>query len=226
MGVFTSVWHALALAMLIFFFTLLMLVEAKPWRSRLSNAFASHREIVLDAVDATAVKVREYLWVRTVLSIISGVLAGLWFLAIGVDLWYLWGFLFFALNYIPFVGSLLAGLPPILLALATSGWSTALLALGGVLVTENVMGNFVDPKLMGDRLSMSPVVLLTSLSFSFWAWSWPGVFLAVPLTAMVVVALAHVKKLEPLALLLGNATKTSDLRQETFADPDLRADEV
>ena len=217
-GFLSQATRVLALSTLVFFFTLLMLIEAKEWRSRLAHAAGEHRALALDAVDATAAKVREYLWVRTVVSLISGAIAGLWFLVIGVELWYLWGFLFFALNYIPFVGSLLAGIPPVLLAMATGGWSTALLALSGVLVTENVIGNFIDPKMQGDRLSVSPVVLLASMSFLYWAWGWPGMFLAVPLTATLIVAFAHVKSMEPVALLLSTSRNTSELEEKTYAE--------
>ena len=217
-GLLGQVSRVLALATLVFFFTLLMLIEAKEWRARLAQVAGEHRALALDAVDATAIKVREYLWVRTIVSVISGALAGIWFLVIGVELWYLWGFLFFALNYIPFVGSLLAGVPPIVLAMATGGWKTALLALAGVLVMENVIGNFIDPKLEGDRLSVSPVVLLASTAFLYWAWGWPGMFLAVPLTATLVVAFAHVKSLEPVALLLSTSRNTRELEEKTYAE--------
>ena len=212
---FSSVLHGLTLATLIFFFMLLMLLEANPVRSRFASAFGSKRSEALDTMDTTAIKVREYLWVRTLVSLISGALAAVWFLAIGLDLWYLWGFLFFALNYIPFVGSLIAGIPPVILAFITGGVTLALLAAGGVLATENIIGNFLDPKLQGKRLALSPVVLLASLTLFFWAWSWPGVLLAVPLTAFFVVALAHIEPLKPVALLLSNVSNEDELEQVT-----------
>ena len=209
----------LALALLIFFFTLLMLLEGNAFRKRVLALSGSERGNGLDAMDATATKLREYLWVRTIVSLISGALAGGWFLAIGIDFWYLWGFLFFALNYVPFVGSLLAGIPPVVLGFITGGWSLGLLAAGGVLVTENVIGSFVDPKLMGERLAISPVVLLAAMTFFGWAWSWPGLLLAVPLSATFVVFAAHVEVLKPLALLLSNSESGDQLEKRTHKHP-------
>jgi AI-2 transport protein TqsA len=218
LGMFASAWQTLAIAILVFFFTLLMLLEARSWRARLANAVGNHRAEALDAVDMTARKIREYIWVRTIVSLISGSLAGLWFCIVGVDLWYLWGFLFFALNYIPFVGTLIAGIPPILMALAEGGWTMGLLALAGVIATESIVENFLDPKLQGDRLSVSPVVLLAGVAFLGWAWSWPGIFLAIPLTATLVVVLAHTERLKPLALLLSNSPRVAELERRTHAN--------
>ena len=218
LSVFSSIWQFLAIASLVLFFTLLMLTESGRWRGRLAEVFGSQGQYALDAADMTARKVRQYLWVRTIVSSISGVLAGVLFVTVGVDLWYLWAFLYFGLNYIPFIGSMIAAIPPVLLAWSSGGATAGMIALAGVVAIEAVVGNFLDPKLQGEKLAVSPVVLLASLAFLTWAWSWPGSFLAVPLAAGLVVVFAHIAPLEPLALLLSGAEDMDELRRLTHLD--------
>jgi AI-2 transport protein TqsA len=209
--VFMRFWELAALSILVFFFTLLMLVEVDSWRRRIPVAIKEHSETIFDVVEVIADKVRTYLLVRTIVSLITGFAAGTWFWAIGLDFWYLWGFLAFVLNYIPFVGSIIASIPPVLLALAIEGWGMGLLAAGGSLAINNVIGNFIDPRLEGEKLSVSPVVLLAGLVFWSWAWGWPGAFLAIPLTTALLVVLAHTDQLKSVALLLSQSHSVREL---------------
>jgi AI-2 transport protein TqsA len=207
-------WGFAGLSILIFFFTLLMLLEADAWGRRVQPAFGRHSRMVLDVVAVMAHKIREFLWLRTLMSLLTGIAAGAWFWVLGIDFWYFWGFLAYLLNYVPFVGSILATVPPVLVALIMGAWTTALAAAAGALVINNVVGNFIEPRLEGERLSISPVVLLAGLVFWSWAWGWLGAFLAVPLTTALVVVLAHVDDLKSVALLLSQSSSVRALDRD------------
>ena len=201
-GVVQSVWGVLALVALVFFLVLLMLLEVPEWREKSHAAFRQGRAAaVLDAADAVAAQVRRYLLTQTAIGLISGVVEGLWLWLMGVDLALLWGFLFFLLNYIPNVGSVIAAIPPTLLALVQFGPGWAALVLAGLIALEQVIGNLLHPWLQGRALRMSPLVVLLSVIFWGWAWGVAGAVLAVPLTATIIIVCAHVPALEPVALL-------------------------
>lgn len=210
-GALGSLQSLAVFLVLTLFFVLLMLLEATTWREKVRSAFAGGRDTeVLDSVQTIAVRVRGYLAVRTVISLISAVIEGLWLWAVGVDFALLWALLFFVLNYVPNVGSVLAAIPPTLVALLQLGLGRAALAVGGLVVIEQVMGNFIGPLMQGRRLSISPLVVLVSVVFWTWFWGVPGALLAVPLTVTIVIVCSHVPDLRPVALLLGRTADETD----------------
>ena len=142
-------------------------------------------------------------------------IAFVWLLVLGVDFAFLWGVLTLLLNYVPNVGPLVAGVLPAPLALIQHGWLWALLVVAGLAVTEQVIGNYVDPKLQGKSLDISPLVVLLSVIFWGRVWGVAGAVLAVPLTATVVIACAHIPALRPVALLLSRSADERTLEAET-----------
>ena len=206
---------------LVLFFVLLMLLEASRWREKVRSSLSGGpARATLDTVGTVSDKVRGYLLARTVLGSITAVLEGLWLWAAGVELALVWAMLFFLLNFIPTIGSVIAAIPPSLAALVTLGPGRALLAIGGMFVIEQVMGNFVDPKVVGQRLSLSPLVVLIAVVFWGWVWGVAGALLAAPMTAALVVALAHAPGLRSIALLLSSAGSEEELVRQTHrADP-------
>ena len=93
--------------------------------------------------------------IRTVVGVVSGLLATTWLWLLGVDFAPFWGVLFFLLNYLPNIGSIIAGIPPTVLAFVQLGFGWGLLAAGGLIVLEQIMGNFLDPRLQGRTLNVS-----------------------------------------------------------------------
>ncbi|WP_052340886.1 AI-2E family transporter [Salinarimonas rosea] len=200
----------------ILFFTLLMLIEAPTWRGKLhALSRDDHEHGWARSVDAIAQRFRWYLVVRTVLGAITGTLYGLWTWAFGLEFALVWGLLGFLLNYVPTVGSLVAGALPVLFALFTMDIGTALIIAAGLLVIEQVMGNFVDPRLQGRELSLSPLVVLFSVLAWGWIWGIPGALLAVPLTVLITVVFAHVPGLRRIALVLSNEPDFAGLEDRT-----------
>jgi len=136
--------------------------------------------------------VSSYIIVKTYVSLITGVGVGLMCWFFGIDYSLLWGFLAFVLNYIPYIGSLIAIVPPIILGIISFGSVSQVLFLFVCLEgVQLAMGNIVEPKWMGDSFSINTVAVL--FGFVFWAFMWgtAGMLLAVPLTFMIKVILEN-----------------------------------
>ena len=217
-----SLWTGLGLATLVFFLTLLILLESSSWAERTRKAWRGERAArILDSAAAVGRKVRQYIAIHTVLSMIAGVTEGLFLWIIGVDFAFFWGFLLFVLNYIPNIGSVIAGLPPMLLAFMQGGWQLGLIAGIGLMALDNAVGYVIQPIFEGKKLVISPIVVLMSVIFWTWAWGVPGAFLAAPLTAAMLIVFAHIDGLRPWALLLSRASSPRALFEETHEDPSL-----
>ena len=123
-----------------------------------------------------------WLWVKTIISLLTGLVAGLWVWIMGIEFALLWGLVAFILNYIPNFGSLVAALPPALLALIQSGPLAAVIVLIGYVVINIALGSVMEPYLMGRQIGLSPLVVLLSVIAWGWLWGPVGMLLAVPIT--------------------------------------------
>ncbi|MCP5544951.1 MAG: AI-2E family transporter [Akkermansiaceae bacterium] len=165
-----------------------MLSEAKNFGAAFEAIGKAHGPNFSRAVHATR-DIQRYLAIKTVISLITGLLAGLLCWAAGLDFFILWGIVAFALNFIPVIGSLIAGIPPMILALLTAGLPNALLVGGGYLLINNFLGSFLEPIFVGRRFGISTLVVVVSVMFWGWVWGPFGMLLAVPLTMMIKVGL-------------------------------------
>jgi AI-2 transport protein TqsA len=191
----------LGAAVLVFFFTLLMLIEADLWR-RKAEAALDRPGRMREAVAAIGYKVRWYLAIRSFSGALSGTLVGLWLWLVGVDFALLWGVMFFLFNYAPTVGSIVAGVLATVVAFLQLGPVWAAVAAGGMIAIDQAIGNFLDPHLQGRTLDISPLVVLISVIFWGWIWGVPGMLLAVPMTATMITVCEQVPALEPIAILM------------------------
>ena len=122
----------------------------------------------------------------------------------------LWGLVAFIFNYIPNLGSILAAIPPVLLALVQFGPARAAVVAVGYLVINIGLANFLEPYLMGRRLGLSTLVVFLSLVFWGWVWGPVGMLLSVPLTVIVKIALENTKDFRWVAIMLGaNPTRST-----------------
>jgi len=148
-------------------------------------------------------EVQTYLGIKTAMSLLTGVLIGLWAWITGLDLPILLGLLAFALNYIPTVGSIIAAIPGVLMSLILFGTvSHALLVAMGYVLVNTIFGNLIEPNLMGRRLGISTLVVIMSLLFWGWTWGPIGALLSVPLTMVVKILLENTRDLRWVAVLL------------------------
>lgn len=166
--------------------------------------------------------VNRYMAMKTGLSLLTGVLAGVWLAVLGVNYAVLWGLLAFLLNFVPNLGSLLAAVPPVLLALVQldKGPSTALLVAVGYGVINVVVGSVLEPRLMGRRLGLSTLVVFLSLVFWGWVLGAVGMLLSVPLTMTVKIALESHDGTRWLAVMLGSDTAPAEKAAAPPSDPD------
>ena len=133
--------------------------------------------------------VRRYMFLKTVMSLLTGALIAVWLLAVGVEFPILLGVLAFALNYIPTIGSIVAALPGILLAFIEFGLGTAALTTLAYVVINIGVSNGIEPRYLGNGLGLSPLVVILSVLFWGWVLGAMGMLIAVPLTMTVKIAL-------------------------------------
>jgi AI-2 transport protein TqsA len=214
MGLLTA---ALARASaLAWFLVLVLLLTVFTWVESLG--FASKLATVLGGDGAVARfgriqdDIQRYLVIKTAVSLAMGVVIGLWLWGVGVDLPVLWGLIAFLLNYIPNVGSIAAAVPPAVLALVQLGPGAAVATVVGFLLANLVIGNILEPNLMGRGLGLAPIVVLLSLVFWGFLWGMVGTLLAVPLTMLLKIALENSRRLSWMARMMAPAGSLAGAR--------------
>lgn len=150
----------------------------------------------------TVQEVQEYLGIKTLVSLATGIVLGLWAWSVGLDFPVLLGVIAFVFNYVPTVGSVLASIPAMLLALVQFSLGHALLVGAGYGVVNVIFGNLIEPSLLGRRLGLSTLVVILSLLFWGFVWGPVGMLLAVPLTMVVKIWLENTQDLRWVAILL------------------------
>jgi len=139
--------------------------------------------VLLDGSATTAVMLRKYMLVRTLMSAVTGVLVGAFAALAGLQFAAEWGVIAFALNYIPFIGPFIATLFPTLFALAQfESWQAALVLFAGLNVIQFVVGSYIEPRICGITLAVSPMVVLFAVFFWTFLWGLFGAFIGVPIT--------------------------------------------
>lgn len=174
-------------ALLIFLTVAFMLFESSSFPRKL-------RAISLDSQDAHqpvgifTKNIKKYLMIKTITSFSTGVFVAILLAVFDIDYAILWGLLAFFLNFIPSIGSIIAAIPPVLLALILHDWQTALWILIIYIAVNCAIGSYIEPKFMGKGLGLSPLVVFLSLLFWGWVLGPVGMFLSVPLTMTAKIA--------------------------------------
>jgi len=193
-GVFTNLF-------LIMLFILFILLETAGFPRKLQAAFPDP-EGTLGHFRTMTANVNRYMGFKALFSLATGV--SLWILLalIGVEFAGTWGVLAFFLNFIPAIGSIIAAIPAILWALVQLGLPSALLTLLAYLAVNIIIGNLLEPKFMGRKLGLSPLVVILSMIFWGWVLGPIGMVLSVPLTMIGKIALATNEDTRWIALML------------------------
>ena len=147
-------------------------------------------------------EVQAYLWIKTLMSAGTGIGVAILCWTLDVDFPILLGLLAFLLNFVPNIGSLLAAIPAVLLALIVHGEVRAVVVALGYMAVNGMFGNLLETHLFGRRMGLSMLVVFMSLLFWAWLWGPVGALLAVPLTMVVKIALEHVPDLRWIAVLM------------------------
>lgn len=226
-GTVKGVASGFSYTILVLLTTIFLLAEATGFPAKLGLAFGGREYDTRRFIRVTH-EIQRYLGLKTLTSAATGLLIGVWVAIVGVEFALFWGLLAFVLNYIPIIGSIVASIPAILLTLVQYGTGRALAVAAGYLVVNIVIGNIVEPQLMGRRFGMSTLVVFLALGFWGWVWGPIGALLSVPLTMMLKIALEHTPNLRWIAVLLGpgpSAVRAPPPRQggqelETEAGPE------
>jgi predicted PurR-regulated permease PerM len=151
--------------------------------------------------------IKRYVGIKTLLSLATGGAITLFLLILGIPYPFLWGLMAFLLNYIPNIGSILAAIPAILIALILKGIGFAALTAAGYLVANFIFGTFLEPRYMGKGLGLSTLVVFISLIFWAWVLGPVGMLISVPLTMVVKIGLESYDDTRWIAVLLGSSEK-------------------
>lgn len=205
---FGAIGGLLGNSLLILLIVLFTLFEVSSFPIKMRKAFGGS-EAPVERFREIAGNVVHYLGLKTVISLFTGLGVGIWVAFVGLDFPVLWGLLAFILNFIPHLGSLMAAIPAVMLAFVQLGPGEAGIVIIGYVVVNFVMANLVEPRVMGEGLGLSTLVVFLSLL----AWSWilgtVGMFLAVPLTVALRIVLEANPNTHWIAVLMGPAREAA-----------------
>ncbi len=206
---FTALGGTLTNTFLILLAVVFMLLEASSFPAKVKLAFKDPTNS-MDKLSAFAESMKQYMAIKTIVSLGTGVMIYVWLLVLGVDYALLWGLLAFLLNYIPNLGSIIAAVPAVLLALIQlGGWAAMWTGLAYV-VANGVFGNVIEPRYMGRGLGLSTLVVFLSLIFWGWLLGPVGMLLSVPLTMTLKIALESSEDTQWIAVMMGEETEAQE----------------
>ncbi len=188
------------------FFVLITLIfilfETGGITAKLQAVFSDKKD-TLDNYATILAGVNRFLGIKTLTSAATGLLVTAWLLILGVDYALLWGVLAFLLNYIPTIGSIIASIPALLLALVQLGPAEMGVCALGYVVINITISNFIEPRFMGDGVGLSALVVFLSMAFWGWVLGPAGMLLSVPLTMSVKIAASSNYRMRWIAIMLG-----------------------
>ena len=186
--------------MIILLTIVFILFEASSFTGKLDTALGGKDT---DYLKRIADGIRSYMVIKTFTSMITGVLVGLLLWGLGVDYPVLWAVLAFLFNYVPNIGSIIAAVPAVLLASIQLGVQQAMFVALGYVCINMVVGNGLEPKMMGKGMGLSVLVVFVSLMFWGWLLGPVGVLLSVPLTMSLKIILENNTETQWIAVMLG-----------------------
>ena len=226
-SVASEVGAMLTTSITVLFFLIFIIFEAHLLPGRIERAWPGSASERVDVIQTQIQEgINTYIVVKTGCGIGSAIIAAIIMFAFDIDLWFVWAVMTFILNYVPYIGSLIATIPPVLLGLILLDPSLLIVMTLLLLVNQQVWGNYIETKWAGRALDLSPVVLLLITAFSFWLWGILGMILAVPLFAIVKIVLENIEHTRPIAILLSERAPTlEEAWQDALKDGNLSTGE-
>lgn len=181
----------------------------------LLGADSDQRNAIMETISDIGVMVRQYLAVKTLSNMITATISFIIMYVIGVQFAGFWALLIFLLNYIPVFGAASAIFLPVILALVqpNGGPQMALTALAFLIGAEQIMSNGVEPRLVGQSLNLSPLVILFTLTVWGSLWGFAGLLLSVPITVTVMIVLSQFKSTRAIAVMISDDGKVADIKR-------------
>ena len=186
------------------FLTFFILNDQRGIKNKLTKALGSSQEEVSQKVlDEINTKIKDFILIKFLITVGLAIVFTIGLLIIGVNYAYIWGPLAAVLNLVPFVGPVVALIPPLIVAGIEFGSILPMIwVLIFYLAVQNLENYVITPKLLGNKINLSPLVVLLSTMYWGWLWGAIGVILAIPITAAVKVICDNVKSLEPIGIML------------------------
>ncbi len=186
-----------------------ILFEASELELKFKAAFGTEARPAGPFTDATS-QVQRYLLIKSVASAFTGLFITAGCSIIGLDFPVMWGLIAFLFNYVPSIGSIVAAIPAILLAVVQLSPAWALVVLALYLVVNITIGNFLEPRFMGRQLGLSPLVVFLSLLFWGWVWGPVGMLFCIPMTVIAKLFLESQEETRWIAVFLGSPREILD----------------
>jgi predicted PurR-regulated permease PerM len=203
-SIFTGFLGVFSDFVLILFYIIFILSEMGSIKRRIEKAFSSQRaKSISSLISEIFTDVRKYISRKTLINLIQGFTFGFILWLFNVDFYFIWGFLCFLSHYIPNIGSFISTILPGLTAiLQFDNIVTPIIIIVLLIVVQNIIGNVVEPKYLGDQLDLSPLLLLVSLIFWGYVWGIVGMILSVPIMIMIKIILSKFDNTKPIAILM------------------------
>lgn len=196
-----------------------LLLERHTLIPKITYAASKDKEGRVQAIwDRINRQVSKYIGIKSIVSVITGALFYIVGKSVGLDFAFLWGVLAVVMNFIPTIGSIVITVLTIFMAVVQflPNWTPILIVAVGTILTQNIIGNIIDPRLQGNQLNLSPFVILVALSVFGYVWGIVGMFLAVPLLSVLQIVFANMDETKPIAILMSSG---NSFRTETGAKP-------
>ena len=210
-GVVSSVGSLLGMGLTVSFFLIFIIFEANFLPGRIERAWPGG---VSGRVQDMQIQIQEsintYVVVKTGVGLGTAGITAIILFIFGIDLWFTWALLTFILNYVPYIGSLIATIPPLILGFVTLspvGWFIMLILL---VSNQQLWGSIIETKWAGRALDISPVLLLLTTAYSYWVWGILGMVLVVPFTVIFKIVLENIEPTRPIAILLAERAPSID----------------
>jgi predicted PurR-regulated permease PerM len=203
-------------------FLMFMLLEAPFLDDKIDRAFSgSNAAKIKNIMTSVSYQISRYLMTLTLISFATGFCAWLALEILEVELAAGWGVLTFLLNFIPTVGSIIATIPPFLMAILqfSPGYVKPIMVLVSLGAIQITIGNVITPKVVGDRLGLSPVVILLSLLLWGTIWGIPGALLSVPIASIIKIVCENFPSLKPIAVMMGSGEDIKSSPSATTDEP-------
>jgi predicted PurR-regulated permease PerM len=218
-GALSQMGAALSNILLILLTVIFILLEASSFPVKIRSVLGDPQR-AFPQFTKFVNELKRYMIIKTVINLTAGITIAVWLIILGVDFPVLWGFMTFLLLFIPNVGSVIAAVPAVLLALTQHGGGTALLAALGYFAVGTILGNILEPRIMGRKLGMSTLVVFLSMIFWGTMLGPVGVVLCIPLTMTVKAAFESNERTAWIGVLLGpeilQSEKSTAEKRQTF----------
>lgn len=202
-----SIFNFASKLILVVVFLFFILLGKPYFKYKIRRSFSEDNATQLSYVtNSVTGQIRRYLSFQFLISFATGLCVWFALLLIGVDFPVTWGALAFFLNFIPTIGSIVASIPPIILAIVQfyPEFIPAAITAVAVVSIQMIIGNAIAPKVLGDQLNLSPVVVLLSLLFWGWLWGIAGALMSVPIAASIKIICENIPMLNPISVMMGS----------------------